>query len=812
VEGDGAIEIEDRAPATLPDAPVPTRPEGETVLVLGTADPALVASCFDHGATRVVVAHPEPDVLERLDHPGVEVAVASPEDQAAVEALVARERPDVVLWRSTAPPGGPGPAAWLPPAAASAGCTRVVHLVESAASDRTGDAPWAPPVGPVGVDPERSDASLQAALSNERASAEHLRRVNAQQAAQLRRRSVRAALGVDRRLRRVTRELERRRVRVTRRVAQATIAAGAVPGRAQVASRRAALDAALADLPPAPAVGTRSVSVVVVTDRALASPPPVPPGVELVVVRTSARASVPAGVEHVDVRIDWKAEAAAAARGVQASGGELVCLLGVATEVVGADWLDRLVDAVAGDVVATTPLVVHPARPLRSATPHDLLVRQVGLDIEVHDDRPVPRARGAGSVPDPFAPPAEVAAGSAACMVFHRRAYEDAGGLAPLGDLDAALVELCGRLRTAGGRILAVPAAVVVDHRPVRSLDALVHPVEVTGPAWQTVLERQGPALVQLARGDAVTDHLSFVISVGAPAQRVAGRWGDWHLAQALARSLRRLGHVVRVQSVAQADDAASRACDVHLLLRGKAPVRRTSGQRHVLWVISHPESVSTEECDEADLVLVASERFAADLRGRTTTPVHVLQQATDHRRFRPRPPDPHHAHAVAVVANTRGEFRPVVADALTAGLRPAIYGKDWERYVDPQLIVAETVPNEDLPVVYSSVGVLLNDHWDTMKAWGFVSNRLFDALACGTPVISDHLPEVRDLFGDAVATYRTPGELAERVSDALADPVAARRRAEEGRRRVLAEHTFDVRARQLLEAMARCGLDRRSR
>jgi spore maturation protein CgeB len=156
----------------------------------------------------------------------------------------------------------------------------------------------------------------------------------------------------------------------------------------------------------------------------------------------------------------------------------------------------------------------------------------------------------------------------------------------------------------------------------------------------------------------------------------------------------------------------------------------------------------------------------------------------------------------------TRHVFRPVVASAIEAGLRPAIYGGGWHEFVDDELVVAEFVRNEDLPVVYSSVGVLLNDHWDTMQAWGFVSNRLFDALACGTPIVSDHLPELEDLFGDAVATYTDASSLGRAVERALDDPVAARRRADAGRDEVLAHHTFDHRASELLAALARHGLD----
>ena len=115
---------------------------------------------------------------------------------------------------------------------------------------------------------------------------------------------------------------------------------------------------------------------------------------------------------------------------------------------------------------------------------------------------------------------------------------------------------------------------------------------------------------------------------------------------------------------------------------------------------------------------------------------------------------------------------------------------------------MADHVDNEVLPTVYSSAGVVLNDHWRTMRAWGFVSNRLFDVLACGTPVISDPVDGIDELFDGAVLEYRTPDELRALVDEVLADPEAARQRAERGREIVLASHTFDHRAGQLLEAL----------
>ncbi|MET0884644.1 MAG: glycosyltransferase, partial [Acidimicrobiales bacterium] len=101
-----------------------------------------------------------------------------------------------------------------------------------------------------------------------------------------------------------------------------------------------------------------------------------------------------------------------------------------------------------------------------------------------------------------------------------------------------------------------------------------------------------------------------------------------------------------------------------------------------------------------------------------------------------------------------------------------------------------------------------LNDHWETMRAWGIVSNRIYDVLACGTPVVSDRLPEIDDQLPDGVLTFADADELGHQVRELLADPTAAARRAEAGRAAVLAAHTLDHRADQLLALLTRYGLN----
>jgi hypothetical protein len=544
----------------------------------------------------------------------------------------------------------------------------------------------------------------------------------------------------------------------------------ALPGRHRRAATWRKLAADAAALPPAPALD-RSVSIVVARPEA------------------------------------GETLSAAAARGAAQESTDLLCFLPASTTTLEPGWLARLAAAIDGaNVVAATPVVVHPPRPLVAATPHDGLVRARGLELATAHDAPVVRAHDAGSIVNFHTTPVSVPGASAACLLVDRRAYDDAGGLPESADFDIAVFELCRRLRARGGTIALAPDAVVVDHRPVESRAALSVPIDTAAPAWRSYVEEHGSALMREAR-PLPDGQLRIVLTVAAPSGKVASRWGDWHLAQAFADALGRRGHLVRVQTFDQSDDLAGRACDVHCVVRGLQPVRRTPGQAHVLWIISHPESIDAVECDAADLVLVASVRFAEALRARTRTPVEVLLQATDTTRFQPVASDPMHTHDVAIVAKSRDVFRTAVADAIAAGLRPAIYGSGWERFVDPALVVRQYVPNDELPRVYSSVGVLLNDHWQTMREWGFVSNRLFDALACGTPVISEDLPELEELFAGTVLTYRDPPELRDLVDTALADRAGARARAARGRGLVLEHHTFDHRAEQFLEALRRHGL-----
>jgi O-antigen biosynthesis protein len=220
-----------------------------------------------------------------------------------------------------------------------------------------------------------------------------------------------------------------------------------------------------------------------------------------------------------------------------------------------------------------------------------------------------------------------------------------------------------------------------------------------------------------------------------------------------------------------------------------------------VLWNISHPDLVTAAECDAFDLIATPSARRAERLDRDISRPVVLLEQATDPTVFFPQR-DPAHERELVLVGNSRGIMRPILRDLLPTELDLAVWGEKWDRFIPAAHIAGVHLPNEQVRLAYSSAAIVLNDHWDDMRAEGIVSNRIYDALACGALVVSDYMPELAERFGDCIVTYRTPGELRTTLARLLADPAERRERAAAGRALVLAQHTFRHRIDALLDAV----------
>ena len=339
------------------------------------------------------------------------------------------------------------------------------------------------------------------------------------------------------------------------------------------------------------------------------------------------------------------------------------------------------------------------------------------------------------------------------------------------------------------------------------------HEVRRRNPQHERRLLVPEPVLVHELRFRAQPRPLRWAIKNPALSGRAGDTWGDTHFATSLARALRDRGQEVVVDRRDEFERSTSRHDDVALLIRGRLPLRPTPEQVSIAWVISHPDRVTAEEAARYDRVLAASEPWAAARSREWGVRIDPLLQATDAERFHPDAGSPGTGDHLLFVGGSRGRLRAAVRDALAAGLDVAVYGGEWDGLLPDGVVRGAYVDNAALAGAYRSAGLVLNDHWEDMRREGFISNRLFDAVASGARVVTDDVAGVDALFGAAVQVYRTPDDLARLARSADLDAIfgddAARRETAE---RVRREHSFDARAEQLVrvahEARAARGLE----
>ncbi len=280
---------------------------------------------------------------------------------------------------------------------------------------------------------------------------------------------------------------------------------------------------------------------------------------------------------------------------------------------------------------------------------------------------------------------------------------------------------------------------------------------------------------------------------------------GDYHFARALQRQLERRGIPTAVRLRPMWADGIAMRDDVAVHLWGRHPAGPRPGQTMVLWILYHPELVTDALLASYDLVLAASDRFAAELERRTGRRIPAVHQATDPERFRPGLDAP--PHELLFVGNSRGTRRRILDDLAGTERDLAVYGRGWSPdLLDPVYLRGNGVPNDRLAGYYANAAIVLNDHWPDAAAAGFINNRLYDALAAGAFVISDHVDGIVEEFDGAIVTYRDRDDLLRLIETYLSDADARRRHVERGRAAVLARHTFEHRAVVIIGLLAGLG------
>lgn len=305
-------------------------------------------------------------------------------------------------------------------------------------------------------------------------------------------------------------------------------------------------------------------------------------------------------------------------------------------------------------------------------------------------------------------------------------------------------------------------------------------------------------------------DRPLWVIKCPAPEGPEKVRWGDYAYALALQKYLNR-SEVYAVVDTKEDWDCGEDA-DVVLVLRGchfYRPDRRNSRCLYIMWNISRPDMVTSEEYELYDVVCICSRYYAEKIGEKVRVPVLPLLQCTDTELFYPAEKEPEtYEHELIFIGNSRGVARRCVMWAAEDKLPLKIWGSGWKSILaqNNHMIQDISIENSQIPDIYRSAKATLNDHWKDMLDNQFINNRIFDALACGLPVISDCCDELKEIFPDAVLYYENKEEFENCIQTLEKDYALVKERVVAQWPLIREEYSFKARAKELIRIAEKYG------
>jgi hypothetical protein len=301
----------------------------------------------------------------------------------------------------------------------------------------------------------------------------------------------------------------------------------------------------------------------------------------------------------------------------------------------------------------------------------------------------------------------------------------------------------------------------------------------------------------------AISSKPRIALRLQAPDAQKAPRWGEFHLARGLISAFNRRGYEAEIQPVDRWGDAAMPG-QVDLLLWGQKREYEVPADRPTLmWLLYNARAMDDDVLQKTRHMFVASAP-QADRFARTLGPdrASLLLQSFDADLMSP-DGDCTAAGALFIANGLRRRVRRTVRLALEQGVEIDLYGMRWAGTEAQSFLKAEYVENTDLARHYRGAGAVLNDHRFVMGAQGFVSNRIFDALACGAPVVSDMVAGLPDDIVPWVHTYDEDAEFSIRVEAALGETTDRRAERREFARDFATRHSLDARAGDIIGILA---------
>lgn len=292
---------------------------------------------------------------------------------------------------------------------------------------------------------------------------------------------------------------------------------------------------------------------------------------------------------------------------------------------------------------------------------------------------------------------------------------------------------------------------------------------------------------------------INFAIKIGVPTRQDKG-WGDIYYAESLAKTIKGHGHNCVIHYLNEWNQSDEQV-NVVIHIKGLSVYKLKKQNINVIWIINHPELHTIDELNQYDLVLCASQKYYDQIKYKLTVACHYLPQAADENIFDERHNSNKKEIDLLFVGNNyefkNNRCRSIIDDIIKSNqdFNLHIIGNHWKGFVPDKFLRSEFVEWMQLPQLYGSAKIVLNDHQETMRENGFINNRTYDLAIMNAFQISNYVEGMDEL---GIETYKNPKELIDKINFYLQNEDERIKKANQAKEKC-AEFTFNSHAEKII-------------
>ena len=136
--------------------------------------------------------------------------------------------------------------------------------------------------------------------------------------------------------------------------------------------------------------------------------------------------------------------------------------------------------------------------------------------------------------------------------------------------------------------------------------------------------------------------------------------------------------------------------------------------------------------------------------------------------------------------------------DPETIPFKFKLYGKNWDEFTQFNKYYQGFINYSDLPKVYASTKIVVDDVNRGAKGYGSINSRVYDALASGALVITNGVIGAKETFNCKLPIWKSSDDLNDLIEYYLSNEDERIKKVKELRELVLKNHTYDNRAQTL--------------